>query len=202
MNRRQIDNFFKTLDAEFGKEAKIILTGAAAGTIYGSRRPSMDIDFAIELKDSTRAVWRELESAVKKTIEKTGIQANYAEDIDRWGMITLLDYKNKTRLYKKLRKLTIYLLDPAYWSIGKMTRFIDPDIDDMIQVFRKTKTSPAYLAKVWGRALRKSPRSIALTRFRRHVESFLGSYGKKIWGRSFDSSKTIWQFHKEAEIQE
>jgi hypothetical protein len=202
MNRRQIDNFFKTLEAEFGKEAKIILTGAAAGTIYGSRRPSMDIDFAIELKDSTRATWRDLESAIKKTFEKTGIQANYAEDIDRRGMITLLDYKNKTKLYKKYGKISLFLLDPAYWSIGKMTRFIDPDIDDMIQVFRKKKTSPAYLAKVWGRALRESPQSTALTRFRRQVESFLESYGKKIWGSSFDSAKTIRQFHKEAEIQE
>ena len=97
---------------------------------------------------------------------------------------------------------TGFLLDPAYWSIGKMTRFIDPDIDDMIQAFRKMKTSPAHLAKVWGRALRESPQSTALTRFRRHVEGFLESYGKKIWGSSFDSAKTIRQFHKEAEIQE
>ena len=202
MNRRQIDKFFKILDAEFGRYAKVILTGAAAGAIYGSRRPSLDIDFAIELKDPTRVAWIELESAIKKTIEKTGIQANYAEDIDRWGMITLLDYRNNIKLYKKYGKITLFLLDPAYWSIGKMTRFIDPDIDDMIQVFRKTKTSPAYLAKVWGRALRESPRSTVLIRFRRHVESFLESYGKRIWGSSFDPIKIIQQFHKEAEIQE
>jgi hypothetical protein len=92
------------------------------------------------------------------------------------------------------------VLDPAFWSIGKMTRFIDPDIQDMIQVFRKKRVSPARLAKVWGKALKESPRSITLIRFRHHVESFFESYGTKIWGREFNSSKAINQFHKSAGI--
>jgi hypothetical protein len=179
MNRRQIDRFFKILDAEFRQDAKAILTGAAAGTILGSTRPSMDIDFAIELKNRSEPNWKQLESAIRKATDKTGIQATYAEDIDRWGMVTLLEYRNNTKLYKKYGKLTIWVLDPAYWSIGKMTRFIDPDIQDMIQVFRKKKIPPARLARVWGRALSESQRSTALARFRRQVESFFESYGTR-----------------------
>jgi len=200
MDIRQIDQFFKIIDTEFGQNAKVILTGAAAGTLWGSTRPSMDIDFAIEIKNKSEANWQQLESAIRKATENTGIQANYAEDIDRWGMVTLLDYKSNTKLYKKYGKLALMVLDPAYWSIGKMTRFIDPDIQDMNQVFRKKKISAAKLAEVWGKALKESPRSTTLIRFRRQVESFFESYGTKIWGRTFDSSKAIRQFHKSAGI--
>jgi hypothetical protein len=161
----------------------------------------MDIDFAIELKNRSEPNWKQLESAIRKATDKTGIQATYAEDIDRWGMVTLLEYRNNTKLYKKYGKLTIWVLDPAYWSIGKMTRFIDPDIQDMIQVFRKKKIPPARLARVWGRALSESQRSTALARFRRQVESFFESYGTKIWGRSFNSTKAIQQFHRSAGIE-
>jgi hypothetical protein len=200
MDIRQIEQFFKIIDGEFRQDAKAILTGAAAGTIWGSTRPSMDIDFAIEINNQSEANWQQLESAVRKAIDKTGIQANYAEDIDRWGMVTLLDYKSNTKLYKKYGKLALMVLDPAYWSIGKMTRFIAPDIQDMIQVFRNKKISPTNLAEVWGKALKESTRSTTLTRFRRQVESFFESYGAKIWGRKFNSSKAIKQFRKSAGI--
>lgn len=201
MNKRQIDNFFKILDAELQHDANIILIGAAAGNILGSTSPSMDVDFEIEFKDSGEVGWDLIESAINKTLDKTGITANYAEDIDRWGMITLLDYRKKTSLYKKYGKLAVWVLDPAYWSIGKMTRFIDPDIKDMIQVFRKKNTSALWLANVWGRALKESPKSTKLILFRRQVESFIGSYGMKIWGKKFDVSKVIGQFHKAAGIE-
>jgi len=202
MDRQQIDRFFKIVDAEFHQDARAILTGAAAGTIWGSRRPSMDIDFAIDLKSPGEQNWKQMESAIRKAVDKTGIHANYAEDIDRWGMITLLDYKNHTKLYKKMGKLAVQVLDPAYWSIGKMTRFINPDIEDMIYVFRKKKVPPEQLAEVWGKALRASQRSTALARFRRHVESFFESYGKSIWGRGFNSTKVIRWFHRSAGIGE
>lgn len=200
MDIRQIEQFFKIIDSEFHQDAKVILTGAAAATVWGSTRPSMDIDFAVEINDPSEANWQQLESAIRKAIDKTGIQANYAEDIDRWGMVTLLDYKSNTKLYKKFGKLSLMVLDPAYWSIGKMTRFIDPDIQDMIQVFLKKKISPAMLAEVWGKALRESPHSTTLTRFRRQVEIFFESYGIKIWGGNFNSSKAIRQFHESAGI--
>jgi hypothetical protein len=202
MDRRQIDRFFKIVDAEIRQDAKVILTGAAAGTIWGCTRPSLDIDFAVELRSFSETHWKQLESAIRKAIDETGIQANYAEDIDRWGMVTLLDYKNNIKLYRKYDKLVLWVLDPAYWSIGKMTRFLNPDIQDMIQVFSKKKIPPTRLAEVWGKALRASPRSMVLEKFRRQVESFFESYGTKIWGRSFNSMKTIRQFHRSAGIGE
>jgi hypothetical protein len=202
MNKRQIDRFFRIMDAEFGRSARIILTGAAAGTIMGSTRPSLDIDFGIELRTSSEDGWRQLGTAIQNAKELTGIQVNYAEDIDRWGMITLYDYRRKTTLYKKYGKLSVHILDPAYWSIGKMTRFLDPDIQDMMQVFRKQKIQPERLAQVWGKALRESPRSPFIGRFMRQVESFYTTYGRKIWGKGFDTRGAIAQFHTAAGIQQ
>ncbi len=202
MNKKQIDIFFKIVDAEFRQDARAILTGAAARSIIGSNSPSMDIDFAIDLKNHSEQNWKQLESAIRKAIDKTGIQVDYAEDIDRWGMITLLDYKNHTKLYKKIGKLAIRVLNPAYWSIGKITRFINPDILDMIHVFRKTGIQPSKLAKIWGKALKASPRSTAIALFRRHVEDFFRSYGKKIWGPGFNPAKAVKQFHESAGITE
>jgi hypothetical protein len=202
MDKRQIDRFFRIVDAEFRDRARAILTGAAAGNILGGTRPSMDVDFEIELMSLNEESWRKLESAIQKAVRETGIQANYTEDIDRWGMITLLDYRKNATLYKKYGKLALYVLDPAYWSIGKMTRFLNPDIQDMIQVFRKKKVSPSKLARVWGKALKESPRSTDLARFRRHVEGFFESYGRKIWGSGFDPAEVIRQFNRAAGIVE
>lgn len=64
------------------------------------------------------------------------------------------------------------------------------------------KRPPAQrLAKVWGRATKESPRSAELALFRRHVESFLEFYGKKIWGAGFDPDKAIREFHKAAGVR-
>jgi hypothetical protein len=198
MNRRQIDRFFSIMDTEFGRSARIILTGAAAGTIMGSTRPSLDIDFGLELRTYSEEVWAAVEAAISKARDRTGIQANYAEDIDRWGMITLSDYRKRTKLYKKYGKLSVYIMDPAYWTIGKMTRFLDPDISDMIQVIRRQKVRPEKLAKVWGKALRESPRSPFIGRFMRQVEGFYTAYGRRIWGKDFDASGAVDGFRREA----
>ena len=200
MNPAQIDRFFKIVAGELDQKTVAILTGAAAGSILGRVRPSIDIDFALEAVKK-KEEWARLEAAIHKAVQLTGIKANYAEDIDRWGLITLLDYKRHTRGYKKFSRLEIRILDPEYWSIGKMTRYLDPDIRDMIEVFKRQKVPWESLAKVWGLALRKSTRSAALIQFRKQVEDFFRSYGRKIWGKDFDESKALSSFHKIAKIQ-
>src|SRR3990167_1428697 len=131
MNRLQIDRFFTILDRELNAPARIIVTGAAAGALWGHVRPSLDIDFAIQPSAGERK-WEHVEFAVEKTKALTGISANYAIDIDRWGAISLLDYRQHTHRYKVFGRLAVHLLDPAYWSIGKLTRYLQPDIDDMV----------------------------------------------------------------------
>ncbi|MDP3722751.1 MAG: hypothetical protein Q8R91_04550 [Candidatus Omnitrophota bacterium] len=201
MNPRQIHTFFRVLARELNQPARVILTGAAAGSIWGSARPSLDIDFAITLRRNSAEQWEAVERAVARTIRLTGIPANYAEDIDRWGPISLLDYRRHTRLYRRIGTLEVRLLDPAYWSIGKISRYLDPDVQDVLGALRRQRVPASRVIRVWARALRASPRSAALTQFRWQAEHFLRSHGRTIWGRRFDAEVAIRQFHRHAGIR-
>ncbi len=200
MNPRQIDRFFHVLAQELPQSARVIVTGAAAGSLWGCVRPSVDIDFAIQLFRRGRKGWSQVDAAVDRAVTLTGISANYAEDIDRWGLISLLDYRRRTTLYRKFSNLEVRLLDPAYWSIGKITRYLDPDVQDLVAVLTRRRVPAAQLIRVWARALRASPPSTARSRFRQQAEHFLRTYGRTIWGKRFDSDRTVRQFHQQIRI--
>jgi hypothetical protein len=210
MTPRAIDRFFRTLTQEFGEPATIIVTGAAAGSLWGHIRPSQDIDFGVQMgkvpprpgrdKGGSTA-WERFDAAVNRTVQRTGIQANYAEDLDRWSPITLLDYRRHTAPYRRFGKLSVRLLDPVHWSIGKMGRYFDFDVDDVVAVLRHTRVSAASAIRVWARASQASPRSTAVTQFRSRVEHFLRTYGQLIWGRGFDAEAALRRFQKAADIR-
>jgi hypothetical protein len=200
MNPKEIERFFKGVAKDYPEEATVYLTGAAAGALMGGVRPSMDVDFGVELKSGTAKQWDQLSAAIEKNKALTGLGSNYDEDIDRWGMITLMDYQKHAPLFKQYGKLKVRVLEPAYWSIGKMTRYLQPDIADMEMVFRKKKVLATALTAVWGKALKASPRSASLLLFRKQVEDFLIHSGPKIWGKVFDSVGAIKKFHQNAGI--
>ena len=200
MTRRQIDYFFRTLARELDRPARVIVTGAAAGTLWGSTRPSLDIDFAIHVPRARQAGWEAAEAAIARAVQLTGIQANYAEDIARWGLISLLDYRRHTQRYQRFHQLEVRLLDPIYWSIGKISRYTDPDIHDVVGALKRKRIPAGRVVTVWAAALRASPRSEALPLFRRQAEHFLSTYGQTVWGRRFDAPAAIQQFHRAAGI--
>jgi len=113
MTRSRIDRFLATLAAELRVPARAYVTGAAAAALWGRVRPSLDIDLGLELRSRSTAkkssptsqpseTWAALEAAVGRTTALTGIPVSAAEDIDRWGMITLLDYRRTSRLYRRV----------------------------------------------------------------------------------------------------
>lgn len=191
MRAEQIDRFFSIVADELRRSAQVIVTGAAAGALWGHVRPSLDIDFAIMPTRKGALAWEAIEAAVEQAKQRTGIAASYAIDLDRWGAISLLDYRKHTTPYKRFGTLRVNLLDPAYWSIGKLTRMYEPDIDDLVAVLKRQHVAHARLAKLWGTALRKSPPSSDQALFRAHVESFLRMHGTRIWGASFDPDATV-----------
>lgn len=200
MNPRQIHHFFATLAAELRLPARVYLTGAAAGAIFGRVRPSADIDFGLRLASRRPGAWADVERAVNRTSALTGIAASVAEDIDRWGMITLLDYRRKSRAHRRFGGLEVRLLDPVTWSIGKLTRLLEADVEDVVSVFRRQRVDAEAAARTWGHALRASPASTAQFSFRRNVEAFLEQQGPRIWGRRFAPPKHIRLFHRAARI--
>lgn len=202
MDRRQIDSFFREFQKNFGGKITISLTGAAAGSLMGKIRPTLDIDFAVQIPNRSRKnkIWEEVEVAVQKTTARTGIAANFAEDIDRWSMIHFLDYKKRSKFYKRFGKVMVRILNPEYWAIGKFARYLDLDVQDLVTVLKHERVSSEVLANILGRALKKSPRSTALFQFRKQVEHFLKTYGTEVWGRAFPTEKTLSIFHRAAGI--
>jgi hypothetical protein len=204
MNKNEVARYFNVLSKLFPHPCTVILTGAGAGAVYGRVRATMDLDFALKLeKDSSSKTkqWQEFETASKEAALRTGIVAQYAEDIDRWSLITYLDYENHAIPFRRFGSLNVKLLEPCYWAIGKLARYLDPDVRDLIDVLKRTGTRPEVLSPILGTALKKSPKSTACYLFRRQVEDFFRSYGKRIWGREFSPESVIKNFHDHAGIK-
>lgn len=202
MDGRGVDKFFhllnQSLKGAIQDKIKIILTGAQAGNLLGGNRPSMDIDFAICCKKSCL---KDVEMAIEEVANITGIAANFSEDIDRWSQITFLDYKSHAMPYKKFGIIEVTILEPRYWSIGKIARYLDIDIDDLVRVLKKNRVLATELALLWARALLKSPRSSASFEFITHAEHFFKTYGRSIWGRGFDADRDVEVFYKQLGIK-
>lgn len=196
-----IHRFFRTLAREFEGPATLIVTGAAAGSLWGHIRPSQDIDFSVQLAGRGQAEWERFQAAVNRTAQRTGLQVNYAEDIDRWSNITLLDWRRHTTPYRRIGALRIRTLDPVYWSIGKLGRYFELDVDDVVAVLKRRRIPAASVLRVWAAALRASPRSTAVIQFRNQVEHFLRTYGRTIWGRRFDADDAVRRFHQAAGLR-
>lgn len=198
--KEQVHEFFEVLSRELDRPARVILIGAAAGALWGSVRPSQDVDFEIQLVKPDASAKSNFQVVVQRTVERTGMQANYGEEIGRWGMISLLDYRRHTSLYRRFGKLEVRLLDPVYWAIGKLDRYVQSDVQDMETVLRSRKSPPDHAVRVWGRALRESPLSEAGLLFRKHVEHFLRTHGRTIWSRGFDPAEAIRAFRRHAGV--
>ncbi len=206
MTKKEIIHYFKELSILFPYPARVILTGAVAGSIYGGVRATMDIDFSLEFKTHLESVkrklWEEFRRATERVHDRTKISAQYAEDIDRWSSITYLDYKNHTKTFRKFGTIEVKILDPAYWAIGKFARFLLQDERDLVQVLKKTKTNWKLLCRILGQALRKSPKSTVCFQFRNQVENFLKIHGREIWGKEFSVESAVHLFRQSAGIRQ
>ncbi len=204
MNKDTIVDFFEQLSRYYPKSCQILVTGAVAAALYGRVRPTRDIDFEFRLKSastgSAEADAEEFIRAANAVGRETGIDIQCAEDIDRWSSITLHGYREHSYFYQKFGQLEVRLMEPSYWAIGKLSRYVDPDIRDLIHVLQKTETPWQELARVAGTALRKSPKSTACFLFRKQTENFLNSYGSQIWGKDFDAKQAVQDFLKAAGI--
>ena len=205
MKKNIIDLFFMELDRALSSPASVILTGAAAGAIYGNVRHSVDIDFEIRLKGKETKGGQNQDEIVqglmREVSSKLGISANYSDDISRWSMINYLNYRKTSIPYKKIGQIDLRLMAPEYWTIGKMTRFLEIDVKDIVEVIKEKRLRAGRLVSLWARALRASPLSPTKGQFRRNVEYFLNMHGKKLWGTAFDKQKAINDFRRLAGLK-
>ena len=186
MKARDIDAFFEDLSRRIDRPVRVLLTGGAAGILQGMKRATFDIDFEIRLKPSGRSgaanAWERLHRAIDETARATGITPQYAEDIGGWSLIALP--AKRSGLYRRFGGVEVRILHPALWAVGKLTRYLSTDVQDLRTVLKHTGTDPKGAVRTWGTALGKSPASSSQATFRKQVEAFLDQYAHEIWGPS------------------
>jgi len=187
-----IDRFFEDLGRRIDRPVRVLLTGAAAGILQGMERATLDIDFEIRLKrvageSDSAARWEAVQRAIADAARATGITPQYDEDIDKWSSIALPS--KHSRLYRRFGKVEVRILDPGLWAIGKLTRYLSTDIQDLRIVLKSANISSRVTVRLWGTALGISPASSSQITFRKQVEAFLDQYAGEIWGRSTDSTR-------------
>jgi len=198
-----LDAFFAALAVRVPCHVKIIITGGAEALLLGSSRPTLDLDFGLSVTSGRAGIetyWAEVEAAIAAASEAAQLTVQYSADIDRWSLITMPGYVRHTRPHRRYGRVTVHLLEPAYWAVQKLTRYVDSDISDLQSVLRNQRVAPLPLARVCGRSLRASPRSTALFAFRQHVEHFFRTYGPALWGPEFDPESALGVFHRAAGI--
>ena len=193
MRRGDIDRFFLEVSREIVVPVRVYLTGGIASWFMGGDRPTEDIDFGLSV---AKGHWDQVEKSFQGVSQRLNIPIQFSDDIGRWGMVGVSGYEKGSRLYKKFAKISVYLLDPAIWSVGKINRYYRSDVEDLRAVLKKQKTTPIKLIQAWAKALRESPRSSAQLLFVKTGEDFLKNYGNEIWGEGFDSAKSIAYFRK------
>lgn len=176
-----LNRFFDALARRWHHPTTVILVGGAASFVFGGVRPTQDIDFEVRLKDPT-ASWETFDAAVQAARDETAIHVQYSESVERWSQLAFLDYRKHTRPFKRFGALDVRVLDPLYWSIGKIGRYWDQDIKDLIAVFQRHHTDPVALATLWHEVLRRSPKSTQLASVRRQALHFFETHGPRIWG--------------------
>lgn len=201
MKIKDVVNFFSEVDKRVSIPIKVILTGGAAGILYGLKRVTHDIDFEVQfLKTGTQnKKWRGIQIILDEVSRLTGITPQYADDIDRWSSIALPSKKNQR--FQKLGKVDLCVLAPELWAVGKLTRFLDTDVQDLKTVLKQTEVKPEACARTWGEALRISPPSPAQSIFRKQVDYFLTAFAKTVWGRSTDPENLKILFLKTAQTR-
>ncbi len=188
MKREMVDRFFLEVSRYWKHPTQVFLLGGAGALILGGARPTLDVDFEVRFVSHAPAPWDDFEEAVRKASLKTGLGAQYAESVERWSSLTLLDYRRHARRVGSFGAIEVRVLEPEYWSIGKMGRYWDQDIQDMRTVFRRQRPDPMRLSRIWSKAIAQSPKSTQLALARRQALHFFQTFGKEIWGDSFPSA--------------
>ena len=192
MQIKDLDPFFEKLAKKIKTPIQVYLTGGIAALYWGGRRPTVDLDFALQSDEN----WDEISKIFMEQGEREKIVLEFSEDISRWGMVGFSDYKKGAKLFKTWGQVKVYFLDPIIWSVGKMNRYTGDDNADMVAVFKKQNVDPEKAIQIWSQAFLESPRSTELGLFKKKVGDFLTHSGPKIWGNSFESNDLIKKFYQ------
>lgn len=146
---------------------KIIVCGGLAAIAYGmSGRATLDIDAEVDADFE----------AIKKLKKGIEFPSEFTADISRWSMIDIpAGYRDRAVAYDsvKTKNINIFLLSPLDLIISKLRVFRDKDIEDAVFLVRKFGIKKSEVIKAADYAVRTSPASTELLRFKKMVDHFL-----------------------------
>jgi hypothetical protein len=198
LTRADLGRFFAALGGRLPCPLRMVLTGGGEAMLLGGTRPTGDVDFGLVVARERRHHLPEIEAAIAEASAGTGVRVQYSTDIDRWSSVAIPPRRRRTRLLRRVGRLSIHLLEPACWAVYKLARYLDSDVEDLRAVLRRQRVPSAGLARLCGESLRASPRSTQLFLFRRQVEHFFREHGAAVWGRRFDPEVAIATFRRVA----
>lgn len=192
MTRRDIERFFTALAKSWPHPAECIVIGGAAAVLDGSTRPTMDVDFEVTF-GGVRAVEdpEVFAGALRETMNATGVEGQFTEDIAAWSAIALPPYRSSTRRWRSFGPIKVRLLDPALYVVTKLRRGRTDDFTDLLLVAGRHHTTWRDIASACAASVRASPRSTQLRGFMKRVEFLFGRHGRNLWGPGFDPARAI-----------
>jgi hypothetical protein len=182
MRPKDIDHFFTLLAKGISFPATVLLTGGGAAILSGVSRATQDLDFQITLTPTSQARREALQKAIAQVETKTGIMAQYDTSIETWSSIAWPSPRPKFSNYRRFGSIQVRILDPLWWSVGKIARYLSYDVSDVITVFKRMKVQPEEAMHAWGKALGRSPLSNMQSIFKRQAFDFVARHGRVIWG--------------------
>lgn len=146
-DKGDIELFFKRLSEFVTEDIDIYLLGGCALIILGASRATQDIDFEI------RGASDETIENIQKFCNEENIPINYSEDAGKWGMISISNNRKTALPYGNFGRITVKILDPFDMSIGKIERFTDIDIQDVIFLIKKVFNETRGVAYCMGKGI-------------------------------------------------
>jgi hypothetical protein len=179
---RDIDHFFALLSKRISFPVTVLLTGGGAAILTGVSRATQDLDFQITLTQTSATRRETLQKAISEVETKTGIMAQYDTAIETWSAIAWPSPRPKFSNYRRFGSIQVRILDPLWWSVGKIARYLSYDVSDVITVFKRMKVPPEEAMRAWGKALGRSPLSNMQSIFKRQAFDFVARHGRTVWG--------------------
>jgi len=166
-----LKSIIRALDSAAGKAGvnglSIIICGGLAAIAYGMpERATLDIDAEI---DAGFEVIKKLKKGLK-------FPAELSADISRWSMIDIPGgYRKRAVPYNdvKTKHIQVFLLSPMDLIISKLRVFRDKDIDDAVFLIKKFRINKSDIQKAAKDAIKTSPPSTEILRFKKMVAYFI-----------------------------
>lgn len=129
-SKKEMLTFLNAVDSELNEKTRVILIGGAAAILaFGNSRSSIDIDTFNNIDA--------LKKSIEKAKKKTGLNISFARSAVAFGPKS---FESRLQQYTetKFKNLNVFVPEVHDFVMMKLTRLIQRDLDDIIEIHGKT----------------------------------------------------------------